>query len=134
MDWNTAGFTLFETLAATMILATALVVVLQLFSGGLQANHLADQYTKAVFHAREKMEEILLSKKMGESVLEGQWEDGFGWQAAITLQEPEQDTVQKNDLGTFQVKLEVNWTEGTKQRKVELCTIALAKKRYQNQE
>ena len=53
------GFTLIETLVAVMILAISLVVVMQLFSGGLKSNKVSNDYLYGIFHAREKMEELL---------------------------------------------------------------------------
>jgi prepilin-type N-terminal cleavage/methylation domain-containing protein len=131
------GFTLFETLAATMILATALVVILQLLSGGLRSGHLAGRYMQAVFHAREKMEEMLLIEQLPVGALTGAWEDGFGWQVDIAQHTPDPrpegedpsitaETLIGGELTTFLVTVEVNWTEGIKRREVVLQTIALA--------
>lgn len=127
-SWGgSAGFTLFETLAATMILATALVLLLQLFSGGLGASHLADQYTRAVLHGREKMEEILLATQMEETIIDGNWEDGFSWKAEISRSEPERKETGVDDPELFYIRLEVNWMDGSKQRQMELQSLALAK-------
>ncbi|MFZ5569119.1 MAG: type IV pilus modification PilV family protein [Thermodesulfobacteriota bacterium] len=123
---NAAGFTLFETLAATMILATALIILLRLFSGGLGAVFLADRYTRAVFHAREKMEEILLATRMEDTMIEGRWEDGFSWKAEIARLEPEEVEILPDEPEPFHVKLEVSWTDGERQRRIDLQTLALA--------
>ncbi len=131
------GFTLFETLAATMILAIALVVILQLLSGGLRSGHLAGRYMQAVFHAREKMEETLLIDPLPVGTLSGAWDDGFGWQVDIAHHTPDPlpegedpsiaaEALIGGALTTFMVTVEVNWTEGVKQREVILQTIALA--------
>jgi prepilin-type N-terminal cleavage/methylation domain-containing protein len=124
---NARGFTLFETLVATMIFATALVIILQLFSGGLRANSVSGQYTQAVFHAREKMEEILLADEMIEQTLDGQWDDGFLWKAKVTLQDAMDDKGNQNLPVPFQVDLEIIWREGEKQREIALSTVTLRK-------
>ena len=61
------GFTLLEVLVATMVLGISVVIVLQLFSGGLDQARRAEDYTRAVFHARAKMEEVLLDLPSGEA-------------------------------------------------------------------
>jgi len=128
MRLNCKGFTLFEALAATMILATALVTILQLFSGGMRSGHLADQYTRAVLHAREKMEEILLAPQMADETLSGQLDDGFTWQADIVMQNPEENGAPPADgLALFYVHLQVAWEEG--RRQVDFKTLNLAKVR-----
>ena len=121
------GFTLFETLVATMIFAIALVVLLQLFSGGLRANFVSDQYTRAVFHAREKMEELLLSDAMAEQLIDGEWKDGFFWKANISPRNEMSKKNTKNSPKLFQVDLEVSWNEGGKQREIAISTVALKK-------
>jgi general secretion pathway protein I len=69
-----------ETLVAMMLLAISLVVILQLFSGGLKSGKMADDYTRAVFHAREKMEEHLLIEDFEEGTFEGTFDDNYRWQ------------------------------------------------------
>lgn len=123
-----SGFTLFEILAATMILATTLVILLQLFSGGLRAGYAADQYSRAVLHAREKMDELLLQKAMRTETLSGGWEDGFTWQADIEpwSLEPEEEENTRKDLTTFRVSLAVSWREGVRERKLVVESLSLA--------
>lgn len=135
------GFTLFETLAATLILGIALVMVLQLFSGALRSGHLAGQYDRAVFHAREKMEEILLLDQLGRQTLSGQWEDGFTWQVTVSPYNPDASEESQNDpetpavlpgsLSTFSVTVDVQWREGSRQRDVRLQTLHLAEAAYE---
>jgi general secretion pathway protein I len=128
MRLNCKGFTLFEALAATMILATALVTILQLFSGGMRSGHLADQYTRAVLHAREKMEEILLAPQLADETLAGQLADGFTWQADIIMQAPEENGAPAADNPVlFYIHLQVAWEQG--RRQVDLKTLTLAKVR-----
>ena len=92
-----SGFTLIETLVAMMILAISLVVILQLFSGGLKASRLSDDYTRAVFHAREKMEEILILDELIDGELEGEFEDAYKWKVEIFLHEPSEEEEEQGD-------------------------------------
>jgi prepilin-type N-terminal cleavage/methylation domain-containing protein len=58
---NRKGFTLIETLVAMMLLAISFVIIMQLFSGGLKSSRVTTDYIYGIFHAREKMEEVLHS-------------------------------------------------------------------------
>jgi general secretion pathway protein I len=73
------GFTLLEVLVATMVLGIAVVIVMQLFSGGLDQARRAQDYTRAVFHARAKMEEVLLEPPAGPVSERGEFSDGYRW-------------------------------------------------------
>lgn len=127
------GFTLFETLVATLIMAVSLVVVLQLFSGGLRANTLANQHTLALFHARQKMEELLLVPTLDDGRISGEWEDGYAWTADIVSQVEDDSAPVKKKHVTFAITLTVHWEDGQRQRRVELSSVALADRSYETE-
>lgn len=126
------GFTLIETLVAIMILAICLTVILQLFSGGMKAARISGDYTRAVFHAREKMEEILLIRKMEEGSAEGRFDDGYGWAAEIALHEPLPDIGAAEEAGPpkemklFRIMVSVYWDTDSRRRSFDLETLHLA--------
>ncbi|RLC13964.1 MAG: hypothetical protein DRI57_15295 [Deltaproteobacteria bacterium] len=122
------GFTLIETLVAMMVLSVALVVILQLFSGGLKAGRLSEQYTAAVFHAREKMEEILLVEELTDEVLEGDFDDEFKWKAEIVFLEPPEEEKAETQFDTFNIRVEVNWNEGERKKHFEISTLKITGK------
>ena len=116
------GFTLIETLVAVAVLAISLVVVLQLFSGGLKSGKLSDEYTRGIFYAREKMEELLLSDKLEDGVSEGEFEDGYRWEAEILrLEVTEED--EKLPFESFGIRVEVIWDTGGGDKHFEIATI-----------
>jgi general secretion pathway protein I len=122
------GFTLIEILVATMILAICIVVILQLFSGGLKSSRLSGDYTRAIFHAREKMEELLLLNELSDEVLEGEYKDGFTWRAKIQYIEPDKDEGAPLPVDTFNIVVEVSWPYGYREKHFEISTIKIAKK------
>lgn len=77
---NSEGFTLVEVVVSIIILTVSFVLILQLFSSGLRASRLSCDYTRAVVHARDKMEELHYNP-VQES---GQFDDGFRWESEIT--------------------------------------------------
>jgi len=129
------GFTLIETLVAMMIMAICLVVILQLFSGGLKAGRLSDDYTRAVFYARAKMEELLLAKTLTDGVLEGEFGGGYKWKALIMKVEPQnedqnedKDEDLKMPVDTYGIKVDVTWFEGNREKNFEISTLKILEK------
>ena len=129
--WCGNGFTLIETLVAMAILSISLVIILQLFSGGLKSSRLSDNYTRAIFHAREKMEEILLNDNFTDGATEGEFSDGFEWKAQTLLFEPDQEEEAElpvDNFSIFNIKVDVRWQEGIKEKHFEISTLKTAGK------
>ena len=123
------GFTLIETLVAISILSISLVIILQLFSGGLRSAKLSDEYTRAIFYAREKMEEALLSDNFTEGILEGEFEDGFRWKIETAVDVSEEDEIEeKMPFTIFIIKVNIIWEAGMHEKHFEISTIKVGKK------
>ena len=120
------GFTLIEILVATMVLAIALTVIMQLFSGGLRAARLSQDYSAAVFHAREKMDEILLADDVSNASGEGSFDDGYRWEAAVQLIDQEEtEDVEQLPVVTYEVTVRVIWPVGEREKSFEVQTLKL---------
>ena len=129
------GFTLIETLVAMAILSISLVVIMQLFSGGLKSSRLSDNYTRAIFHAREKMEEILLDDNFTDMAMEGEFSDGFEWKAQTLRLEPAQEEEAELPVDTFSIfsiKVDVSWHEGSQEKHFEISTLRIGEKEKLN--
>lgn len=123
------GFTLIETLVAISILGICLVIILQLFSGGLRSGKLSDDYTRAIFYAREKMEEALLAENYTEEILEGEFEDGFRWKIEKTLDVSEEEEIEKKmPFSIFIIKVSIRWPSGLHERHFEISTMKVAER------
>jgi prepilin-type N-terminal cleavage/methylation domain-containing protein len=92
------GFTLIEVLTAMMILTISMVTIFHLFSEGLNAAKISTGYTRAVFHARAKMEEIFLADKLRQGETEGVIEEGYRWKLRIVPVEKKMEEVLLSDL------------------------------------
>lgn len=123
------GFTLIETLVAMMLLAISLTIILQLFSGGLKAVQLSNHYTRAIFYAQEKMDEILLNEAIAEGVWEEELDDGWTLKAEVTDTQAEKEESDKLPVNLFDVNLTVGWLEGSREKRFELSTLKIVKKR-----
>ena len=122
------GFTLIEVLVAISVLAICLVVILQLFSGGLKSGKLSDEYTRGVFHAREKMEEILLSDNLEEGITEGEFEDGSRWKADIVRMEQREEEVSRLPFDAFTIAVEISWGPEGHEKHLTIDTMKVAEK------
>ena len=118
------GFALIEVLVAVSVLAICLVVILQLFSGGLKSRKLSEAYARGIFHARAKMAEILIEPEPVEGMREGEFEDAYAWRAEILRRESE---VPEEDLpvALLDIRVRVIWREGEKQKEFALSTTRL---------
>jgi general secretion pathway protein I len=102
-----------------------------LFSGGLKAAKLADDYTRAVFHAREKMEEFLLKTRLEEGVYEGQFDDEYRWKIEIVLvvpEETEDPEVKPPPVDVFNLTVSVSWQSGDREKTFQVGTLQVAEK------
>lgn len=120
------GFTLLETLTAMMILAISLVTIFQLFSGGLNSVRKAENYSRAVLYAREKMDELLLRKSMSDSDLQGDFGSGYVWQAQI--RNLTQDRSPSTPPHMFHLSVGVGWGPPDNSNWFYLETIHIARK------
>ena len=122
------GFALIEILVAVSILAISLVVIFQLFSGGLKSRKLSEQYARGIFHAREKMAEILLSPDLSEGETQGEFEDAYEWQAAINRVVLEDDD-NKLPVELLMVNVRIAWREGEKEKFFRIDTVKTVEKK-----
>jgi general secretion pathway protein I len=123
------GFTLLEVLTAMMILTISIVVIFQLFSGGLRSAKLSDEYTRAIFHARAKMEATLLADRLMEGETEGIVEEDYRWRLSITPMESEEGSgILTKSLETlFHLTVDIIWTDGERERTFTIRTLHMAK-------
>lgn len=119
------GFTLMEVLVAFMVMAIALVVVMQLFSGGLRSGALSADYMHGIFHAQEKMEELLLEEPLIAGIRSGRFDDGYEWEAQIEHQPLETDAGRPLPVDAYHIRLKVTWERGGRSRDFDLETLTL---------
>ena len=122
-----SGFALIEILVAVSVLAISLVVVFQLFSGGLKARKLSEQYAQGIFHAREKMAEILLAPDLSEGETQGEFEDDYTWQAVITRVVPGDDE-ENLPVSLLNINVSITWREGEKEKSFVIDTLKTVEK------
>lgn len=117
------GFTLMETLVAMMILSIALVIIFQQFSEALNAGHVSESYTRAVWHAREKMDELLLYEALSEEIREGDFGDGYRWRYRIEPAKPG-SPLNLEDLATYTITVWVSWEQGRSTKQMDISALS----------
>ncbi len=117
------GFTLIEVVIALAILGVGLIVIIELFSGGLRLGRVSGEYTTAANYARMKMEEVRLKPSLEEGVEEGDFNDLYRWQ--VDVKKIDTLPVEKNrdfhpPAELFQIRLNLIWKSGGKERSMGL--------------
>lgn len=124
------GFTLLEVLVAMAILGIGLIVIIELFSGGLRLGRTSEEYTKAVGYARMKLEEISLAKSLEEGIEEGEFDREYRWQVEVKkvdLLPPGRETSYQPPVALYWVRIDVLWKSGTRERTTALESYRLLK-------
>jgi len=121
------GFTLIEALVALSILAISLTVLMQLFSGGLKSSRLSDEYTRGVFHAREKMDEILLAQELTAGIIGGEFDDGFKWRAEARPFDIKEAKDVRLPFRAFNIDVAVTWEAGGREKRFAISAIKLVR-------
>ena len=110
------GFTLIEVIIAIAILGISLVMVMQLFAGGLRAARTSCDYSRAVIHAKDKMEDITDNPVQDSGV----FDDGFKWETEVESYKEVKD----DPFKLLKIKVRVMWPDVMKNSKtVELVGL-----------
>ena len=115
-----------ETLVAMMILSIALVVIFQQFSEALNAAHISGSYTRGVWHAREKMDELLLYETLSEEIQEGDFGDGYRWRYRIE-QVSSNNQLTVEGVANFTITVWVSWEQGRNTKHMDISALTIAK-------
>lgn len=126
------GFTLIEVLVAFAILALALGVLLQVFSGGLKNARVSQAYTTAALLAESKLAAVGAEEPLAEGQSAGRFDDRFQWRVDVRpYEEAGGSSAADPDawpVSAFEVAVTVSWDEGDEERSVSLSTLRLAAK------
>lgn len=115
-----AGFTLLEVMAAVAILGIGIVMVIQLFSGGLGLAKSSDDYTRRVLLAKEKMDETLSSGNLAERETSGVTVDGLAW--SVRVSPFEMKNAEETEAKVYRVFVSAEG-QGTRKKTYTLTTL-----------
>ncbi len=100
------GFTLIEVITTLAVVSISLVMVMQLFSSGLKSSRTTCNYTRAVVHAKDKMEELFQNPEP-ES---GEFDDGFQWETEVQPYEDHEVILEDTDYNILELKVKISWS------------------------
>lgn len=127
------GFSLLEILIAFSILALSLGILLKIFSAGVNAAGIAEEYNAAVQIAESLMAQTGVETPLQTGELTGLENEKYHWRVSVS---PFQFTAEDVNVSTvaavlFKIKVTVNWSDGNARsdgRQVELITLKLVNK------
>jgi len=120
---NEKGFTLLEIIVALTILATAILALVSMFSGGLNLASQSDRYLNGVFLAQQKFSQLELEDFKSEA-LEGVFEnqDVYRWQLEVL---PYDSALNNEDarINIQKISLRVFWEDKGLEKEVRLISL-----------
>jgi len=124
------GFTLVEVVVAMAVLGISLVLIIELFSGGLRLGRASEEYTLAGQLARQKMEELSLTQPIAEGIEEGEFDSTYRWQVEvkkIDLLSIPLETDYRPPADLYQIQIHIIWKSGSKERSTRIETFKAIK-------
>jgi general secretion pathway protein I len=124
------GFTLIEIVVALAILGVGLIVIIELFSGGLRLGRISEEYTQAVGLARMKLEEISLAEQLREGSEKGEFNKDFRWQVGVKkvdLLPAEKFPEFRPPVELYQIKVNILWRSGSREKSAGIETYRTVK-------
>ena len=119
------GFTLLEVLVAFVLLATTVTVILQLFSSGIKALSLSEDYATAVVRAESKMREILDNEQLTENVWSETSPEGYRFD--ITVAKAYEARTKDLPMKILEIGITMSWKMGGKDKSLTLNTMKTIK-------
>lgn len=117
------GFTLLEVIVALTVLATAILALVYMFSGGLNQATQAERYLKGIYLAQHKFNQLDLDDFKSED-LEGVFEnyEAYRWQLQVL---PYDSPLNNEDAGIKIQKISLNvfWEYEGSEKEVHLVTL-----------
>ncbi|MGB9627186.1 MAG: type IV pilus modification PilV family protein [Thermodesulfobacteriota bacterium] len=117
------GFTLIEVVVGLAILGVGLMLIIELFSGGLRLGRVSEEYTKAIHYGRAKLEEFTLKLPTQEGEEEGKFNENYRWMVETKRMELlpfERDLNFKPPVECYHIKVHVIWKSGLEERSIDL--------------
>jgi general secretion pathway protein I len=119
------GFTLLEVLVAFVLLATTVTIILQLFSSGIKALSLSEDYATAVVRAESKMREVLDNEQLAENVWSETSPDGYRFD--ITVAKAFETRTRDLPMKILEIDITMSWKMGGKDKSLILNTMKTIK-------
>jgi general secretion pathway protein I len=118
---------LLEIIVALALIATAVVVAIQLFSANLRAIHASDGYVRAAANAESVMRAILTDEDFPAGAATAGTLDVYRYESTVTKIEDEKYNNIIAEL--YRVDVVVRWRDGERDKTMTLSTMKLVEKK-----
>jgi hypothetical protein len=99
--------------------------------GGLRSAKISEEYTKAIWYGKAKMEEMLTVQELSEGVTEGSFDSVYAWRSEVKISNPklsvEEDAQTILPIDLYQIVVRVTWPSGSGQRSYEVESLRVFK-------
>jgi general secretion pathway protein I len=127
---RSAGFTLLEVLVAMTIVGIGVVTLLEVFSLGLRLAARSSLQTEALTYSRQVMDGILARPTMEDGAEQGKYRNQARWKLQVqTVRDPSSALTLDTNLELKEVSLDLTVDDGGRERRVELMTLRLVRKK-----
>jgi general secretion pathway protein I len=92
----------------------------------LNTGHISESHTRAVWHAREKMDELLLFETLSQETREGDFEDGYRWRYRIEKAAADSQ-LNLEGVAAFTITVWVSWEQGQKTKNMDISALTIAR-------
>ncbi len=123
---DSSAFTLLEVLVALAVLATAVTVILQLFSASLRNVSLSEEQLATVATAESRLAELLGDEALSEAAWQEVGKDGS--RTDIAVRDASAEAARNLPLKLFEVAITVHWKAGPREKSMILRSMKLVPK------
>ena len=129
-DARSKGFTLIEVLVAFVILAMALVALLQVFSMGLRSTETAEMHVKATRLAQSKLASFAVDRHSTDALFAEGRSAEMQWRLRAKPYAGEGSSLEGVDAWRlYEVSVSVGWDESGRRKPLSLSTLKLVARR-----
>jgi hypothetical protein len=123
------GFTLLEAVVALAIVELGVVTLLEIFSMGLRLGTRSFARTEAIAYGRQAMDEVLIRREVKDGGEEGSFGETYRWRAQVRPHQEESPLPFSTRWELKEVTLEMRYSDGGRERRVEMRTLRLLRKK-----
>jgi len=122
------GFTLIEVVVSIAILGLGLLMIIELFSGGLRLGRSITEYTKAMQYAKIKLEELRI-KPPEEGIKEGSFDESIRWKIEVKKVDILSSIIEEAKVPSKLLKIDliIFWRSGINEKSIKLETYRTIK-------
>ena len=122
-----AGFTLLEIIVAFALIATAVLLAVQLFSANLRAIATSESHMRASAYAGAVMREITTDEDFPNNASTSGFVDIYRFETSAVKVDEERNSTINADL--YRIDVALSWREGNRDKTISLSSLKLIERR-----